>query len=143
MNQISNSNISTLKKLAEKYITTNKPEPDTLTFIKEAQYTMLYCRYTTSSKYQSGWWVNIRKTCYLQDVVTNEKIILLTAINIPIAPAKYYFNKLGDSLNFLLIFPRIPKNWLAFNFVESGGSNSLSSQGIVCNHSGIYKITVS
>ncbi|MFA6923857.1 MAG: hypothetical protein WC223_06330 [Bacteroidales bacterium] len=130
-------------KILIKEKTIVKPIGLTVTSTEDAPVTMLYCRYTTSPKYNCGWWVNIYKTCILQDTISGKSIKMITAINIPYAPSKHFLKKLGDSLTFILVFPRIPKDWVVFDFIEGRSEDSLSSHGILRNDSGIYRIQVS
>ena len=119
-----------------------KPDIKSCSSTEDSPLTYLHCRYNPSTKYGAGWWVNIHKSCFIRDVVSGEKLKLVTAINIPFSPAKHYLRDLNDSLNFVIVFPGIPKHWLAFDFIEGACENDLSSHGIVRNDSGIYKIIV-
>ncbi len=118
-------------------------EDELLEDVEESPFTMLYCKYTTSPKFISGWWVNIWKTSYLVNRGTSETLELLNAINIPYAPDRHYFKKFGDTLNFVLIFPQIPKHWYVFDFIEKCKSDDgLTINGIKKNNSGIYRVTI-
>lgn len=110
---------------------------------EESSFTMLYCKYITSPKYTAGWWVNIWKTSYLVNSSTNESLALLNAINIPLAPEKHYLKKFGDSLDFVLVFPKIPAHWQVFNFIEKcNNEEGLAINGIVKNNTGIYRVQI-
>ena len=89
---------------------------DLLTSFEEEGFTYLHCTYVTSPRYTSGWWVNICENC----VLTNgkEEIKMLNAMSIPLSPKKHFFKKLGNSLQFTLIFPAVPKSWDTFDFIE-------------------------
>lgn len=89
---------------------------DLLTSFEEEGYTYLHCTYITSPRYHSGWWVNINEDSYLTN--GKEEIKMLNAMNIPLSPKKHYLKKFGDSLQFVLIFPAVPKSWNTFNFIE-------------------------
>jgi len=112
--------------------------------IEDMHYTTLHCRYTTSPKYHSGWWVNIYKPSYLVNLVSGQRLEMISAFNVPLAPQRHYLKSFGDSLCFTLVFPQVPKDWLIFKFVEGGTpENSLSSGPITRNKSGVYNVIVS
>ncbi len=120
------------------------PSQKTFESTEEIPNTMLYCRYTTSPVFVANWWINISKTCYLVNLFSGEKIEMISAIGVPYAPAKYHLKKFGDSINFILIFPQIPKAWATFNLIENTGADRpLSSRGLVRNDTGIYRVVVS
>jgi hypothetical protein len=117
---------------------------DRLTSYEEEGYTYLHCTFYTSPKYTSGWWVNIFKTSYIVNSLENERLELLQAINIPYAPERHYLKKLGDSLNFTIIFPKTPIHWEYFDFIEKcGGDSGLKIKNIKSNSSGVYKVVIS
>jgi hypothetical protein len=108
--------------------------------IEEVGYTMLYCQYLPSPKYTSNWWVNIDSNSFLINKSTNESIQLINAINIPLHPYKHRFNSLAEKLNFVLVFPMVPNNWLYFDFLEHASQNPLIAHSIKRNNTGIYRI---
>jgi hypothetical protein len=123
-------------------ITKIKTEVEVFTSVEDSHYTTLHCRYTTSPKYGSGWWVNICENSFLEDVVSGSRIKMISAFNIPFSPAKHYFKKYGESLSFILVFPHVPKDWAAFKFIEVTSGSPLSSAGILRKDSGVYSVTV-
>ena len=138
----------------EKYVSIEVSN-DLLLSVEEEGFTYLHCTYHTSPKYSAGWWVNINEASYLIDTTTSEELKLLQALNIPIAPERHYLRKFGDSLQFTLVFPAVPKHWKAFNFIEkirptiniNNGSilasNGLAIRNIIRNNSGVYKVVIS
>jgi len=122
---------------------------------EEEGFTYLHCTYRTSPKYSGGWWVNINEASFLVDSINGEELKLLQALNIPIAPERHYLKKFGDSLQFTLIFPVIPKPWKTFDFIEmtrpafgiSNGtieaSDGLAIKNITRNNSGVYRVVIS
>ena len=111
--------------------------------IELKSYTMLYCAYTTSPKFSSDWWCNILISSYLINTTTGESLKLIKAINIPYSPKRHYLKKIGESLNFILVFPQIPKHWNEFVFNENGdGLNNLSSITLKRNSTGIYSTDI-
>ena len=119
-----------------------KPVDTTTTSFEDAKLTMLYCRYSPSNRYASGWWCNIHLTAYIQDAITGNKLSMISSLNIPVAPARHYFKCFNDSLTFILVFPKIPKSWVVFDFIEGHDKTSFTSYGILRNDSGIYRIIV-
>ena len=118
-------------------------DTDLLEGAEEEAFTLLHCKYITSPKFQCGWWVNIYKTSYLKHMASNETLEMLHAIGIPYAPEKHYLQKFGDSLSFTLVFPKIPKHWDYFNFIEiCNGEDGLSINNIKRNNSGIYRVKI-
>lgn len=108
----------------------------------ELGHTMLYCQYSPNPKYTQDWWVNINSNSFLINKVTNESLKLLNAINIPLHPEKHYFSRLTERLNFVLVFPMVPKDWQYFDFVEISFMNSLRVHNIKRNNTGIYRVNV-
>ena len=114
------------------------------TSAEDMHYTTLNCRYTTSPKYNCGWWVNIYKPSYLVDMISGKRLEMISAFNIPLAPQRHYLKSLGNSLSFTLVFPQVPKDWLIFQFIEGGiAENPLSSGPIARNEDGVYNVIVS
>jgi hypothetical protein len=110
--------------------------------LEEEKFTLLYCRYTTSPNYNSNWWVNIHKTSVLINSATNEQLEMLHAIGIPFVPDRHHLKNFGDSLQFTLVFPRIPKHWALFHFREKTSGVHLKTNNIKRNDSGIYRVVV-
>jgi hypothetical protein len=89
---------------------------------------------------------------------------MLNAMNIPLSPNKHFFKKFGDSLQFTLIFPAVPKSWDTFDFIEytkdtrsvegnidlAAGiisRNIVESKGLYINNitrnsTGVYKVNI-
>jgi hypothetical protein len=115
---------------------------DLLASFEEEGFTYLHCTYITSPKFIGGWWVNIHKTSFLVGG-NNEKLEMLHAMNIPLAPERHYLKKFGDYLQFTLIFPKIPASWKVFDFVEECISNDgLTVRNIPRNSTGAYSLVV-
>jgi len=82
-------------------------------------------------------------SCHLVSAVSTEKLALIKAINIPMAPARHYLKRKGDCLNFTLIFPRVPDDWTVFHFREpSVSGDGLSISHIARNTSGVYRLRI-
>lgn len=105
--------------------------------------TIIHCNYTAPSKYQNGGWVNIFPTTYLLDHISGNRYHLLSAINVPLAPDKYYFSKAGQAKIFTLIFPALPKSCLVFSLhEETENGKGFTARNISKNEIGIYQITI-
>ncbi len=105
---------------------------------EEAQ-TIVHCRYISKTKYINGGWVNIYPTTYL--VNGEERITLLYADNIPMAPACHQFSHPGELKWFTLIFPAIPKDWKQFNLIEECGAHTgFTVSNIRRNNQGVYEV---
>ena len=135
---------------------------DLLESFEEEGFTYLHCTYITSPRYISGWWVNICENCVLTNA--EEEIKMLNAMNIPLSPNKHFFKKFGDSLQFTLIFPAVPKSWDSFDFIEYTTNtrtvegnidlaagiisrNIVESKGLYINNitrnsTGVYKVNI-
>jgi len=126
----------------EKY-TSIEVSNDLLESTEEEGFTYLHCTYYTSPNWDAGWWINIWKTSYLSSNTSSDKLELLNAIGVPLAPDKVYLKGKGDYIKFTLIFPAVPKDWSIFNFIElCGGSNGLSISNINRNNTGVYKVRI-
>lgn len=73
-------------------------------------YTRIDFLYRASSYYENGGWVQISRLTFIRMVGSEQKLRLLKAVNIPIAPAKHYFKSTHDMLAYTLYFPALPKN---------------------------------
>jgi len=130
------------EKIKIKKIKIEKPDIKEINSCEDLPITYLHCRFTAAPKYDFGCWVNINKDSYLIDPITKERLQLISAIGIPYYPGRLYLKNRGDSVNFTLIFPQIPKHWLVFNLKEHTPDMSyLSSVGIVRNDTGVYRIS--
>lgn len=105
--------------------------------------TIIHCLYTAPGIYHSGGWVSIWPTTYLVFNKGSERLQLLHAISIPVAPERKYFKREGETLPFTLIFPRIPDHWPLFHLHEHAGSGKgFKVNNIKRNESGIYRFKI-
>jgi len=110
---------------------------------QEEEFTLVHCNYWSSHDYQDGGWMAIWETTYLVNRTSQEKLALLHAIGIPIAPQKHYFKKKGEFFPFTLVFDKIPSSWQKFDLREDAGRGaSFSFSNIERNNSGIYRVKV-
>ncbi|MFN6039270.1 MAG: hypothetical protein ACK452_12435, partial [Bacteroidota bacterium] len=68
--------------------------------------------------YGSGGWVKISPNTYISPSGTEEKLKLIEAINMPVAPRKISFKKNGDALYFSLIFQPLPYEVSEIDIIE-------------------------
>lgn len=113
---------------------------DLLTSAEEAGYTYLHCTYTVNK--EGGAWINIWKSSYL--VNDGVELKLVDAVNIPYSPEKHILFNFGDTFNFTLIFPAVPKDWATFDFIERCENNitGFNIKNIVRNETGAYRVRV-
>lgn len=89
---------------------------------QEDQYTILHCE-TQQGSIQTDFgpmsfqWVTVTKSTSVIHRISNQRLALLHAINIPVDPEKYWFKYPGERLPFTLIYPKIPQDWDCFDFV--------------------------
>jgi len=125
----------------DKYVSIDISE-DLLESTEEEGFTYLHCTYYASPKFSSGWWININKTTYLTSSASSDKLQMLNAIGVPLAPQKVFLKKLGDFIKFTLIFPAIPKDWKIFNLIEVAGGGGFNISNISRNNTGVYKVRI-
>jgi hypothetical protein len=105
--------------------------------------TIIHCRYVSKKKYLKGGWVNIFRTTYLYGPDGQERIFLAQALNIPYAPAKHFFKKVGELKCFTLVFPLLPKHWEWFSLREQpDNGDGFVYRKIMRNESGVYQIDI-
>jgi len=75
-------------------------------------------------RYVSGWWVNIHNTIYIKPADSYVKLPLVSVVNIPVAPAKYYFKNSKDIKAFTLYFPPLSKRTKSIDIIENESSGS-------------------
>jgi len=105
--------------------------------------TVLHCNYVSKRKYVNGGWVNIYPTTFLVEETTGDSLQMIAAINVPVAPEKYFFSNPGELKSFALIFPLIPKSWKSFHLQECAGVyDGFNANHIQRNDSGIYQLEI-
>ena len=72
-------------------------------------------------KYNRGWWVQLQPTIFIRPCGTSEKLGLILALNIPVAPVKYFFRNGFEQLHFTLFFPALPKGVTHIDIIEQEG----------------------
>ena len=114
-------------------------------FISEFSATIIHCSYYSKPYYKNGGRVCIAVTTYL--INKNEyrnRLQLLHAINIPIAPDKHFFRRNSELLRFTLMFEKLPYHWTTFNLCEDPkvGKHGFFVNNIQKNNTGVYRIIV-
>ncbi len=110
---------------------------------EEEGFTIVHCNYVSKPIYINGGWINIRPTTYLVNKLTSERLELLHVINVPVSPAKHYFRKEGELLNFTLLFKKVPEHWTQFDLIEKTGDGSgFHKYGIMRNGVGVYRVSL-
>lgn len=88
------------------------------TKVDEGELTSITIIATPNRKYDFGWWVRLLPDIFIRPIGTNERLGLVFALNIPIAPAKHYFKNINDTLRFTLFFPALPNGTTHIDIVE-------------------------
>jgi hypothetical protein len=74
--------------------------------------------YISPKDYKNGGWIQMDANCFIRPVGSEIRYKMIQAINIPIAPNKYHFKRSGQVLRFSLLFPALPKEVKAIDFIE-------------------------
>jgi len=75
--------------------------------------------YISPRKYINGGWIQLDSGCYIRPIGSQVHYKLVSAINIPLAPSKYYFKSKGQVHQFTLVFPALSKNVKQIDIIES------------------------
>ena len=82
------------------------------------EYTRIDFKYTSSQEYMNGGWIKMERNSFIRDTLSKRTYPLLFALNIPIAPEKFYFRRKGQSHSYTLVFPPLPKSTKAIDIIE-------------------------
>jgi len=74
--------------------------------------------YIAPKKYCNGGWIQMDSECYIRPIGSEIRYKMVTAINIPLAPSKYYFKRTGQVHHFTLLFPVVPKSVKHIDIIE-------------------------
>lgn len=91
------------------------------TLTEEGELTVINIIATPSRRYESGWWVQLMPDIFIRPCGTSERLGLVFAFNIPIAPVKHYFINGNDTLRFTLFFPALPYGTTHIDIIEKAG----------------------
>lgn len=84
----------------------------------EDDFTRIDFIYIAPKQYINGGWIQIDAGCFIRPIGSEVRYKMVSTINIPIAPAKYYFKSKGQVHHFSLIFPALPKNVKQIDIIE-------------------------
>jgi len=111
----------------------SKPEEETQTII--------HCTHYAEPRFFLGGWINISPKTYLKGNGADDRLSLLQAIGVPIAPEKHLYNGHHESLQFSLLFKGLPSSWSSFSFIEEAEEgDQFIINDIPRNDIGVYKI---
>jgi hypothetical protein len=74
--------------------------------------------YIAPKKYLNGVWLQIDSGCYIRPIGSEIRYKMVSAINIPLAPSKFYFKSQGQVHQFTLLFPALPKSVKQIDIIE-------------------------
>jgi hypothetical protein len=74
--------------------------------------------YIAPKKYLNGGWIQIDSGCYIRPIGSEIRYKMVSAINIPLAPSKFYFKSQGQVHQFTLLFPALPKSVKQIDIIE-------------------------
>ena len=74
--------------------------------------------YISPKEYINGGWIQMDSNCFIRPLGSEINYKMIQAINIPITPNKYHFKRSGQVLRFSLLFPALPKEVKAIDFIE-------------------------
>ena len=74
--------------------------------------------YIAPKKYINGGWIQMDSGCFIRPIGSEIRYKMVSAINIPLAPSKYYFKSKGQVHHFSLLFPALPKSVKQIDIIE-------------------------
>lgn len=74
--------------------------------------------FIASKLYNNGGWIQIDSGCYIRPIASEMRYQMVKAINIPLAPSKYYFTSKAQVHHFTLLFPALPKTVRHIDIIE-------------------------
>lgn len=74
--------------------------------------------YIAPKKYINGGWIQMDSGCFIRPIGSEVRYKMVSAINIPLAPAKYLFKAKGQLHHFTLLFPALPKSVKHIDVIE-------------------------
>jgi hypothetical protein len=113
----------------------SKENPDLLRIICSPEYTKIDFGYTAKSKYESGGWIRMEKSTFIEIIETKERLVLTSTSGIPINPEYHYFESTKDWRYFSLFFPPIPQKDCSLNIIEkeNGNKNDFNYYNVLLN----------
>ena len=74
--------------------------------------------YIAPKQYINGGWIQMDSGCFIRPIGSEISYKMVSAINIPLAPSKYYFKSKGQVHHFSLLFPPLPKSVKQIDIIE-------------------------
>jgi hypothetical protein len=74
--------------------------------------------YIAPKQYINGGWIQMDSGCFIRPIGSEVRYKMVSAINIPITPAKYHFKSKGQVHHFALLFQALPKNVKQIDIIE-------------------------
>ncbi len=74
--------------------------------------------YIAPKMYVNGGWIQMDSGCFIRPIGSETRYRMVSAINIPLAPSKYYFKSKGQVHHFSLLFPALPKSVKHIDIIE-------------------------
>ena len=93
------------------------------TEIQDGELTVIHFITYPCMDFIAHWWVNLNGEIFIRPVGTTDKLGLLYAHNIPVAPEKYFFKNKNEQLHFTLFFPALPKDTTHIDIIEQQGGS--------------------
>jgi len=93
-----------------------------------------------TNKRNEGGWFCADKSIYIKNSKGTELYQLINSENIPICPNQYEFKKVGEVLEFQLIFPKISGNIKFLDLIENCNNACFSFTGIILDNDHNQKI---
>jgi len=92
--------------------------PDILRIENDPDFTKIDFIVYASPKYINGGWVQMNIDSFIRPVGSSLHLKLISAVNIPIAPAMHYFKTKQDFLCYTLVFPALPCGTKSIDIIE-------------------------
>ena len=97
------------------------------------EYTVIHFLYSSSPEYINGGWVNIRPEVFIKDSYGSQKLKLIKAKGIPIAPQKKNFEFAGQFISYKLFFPKINRSVEEIDIIECSETSCFNFYGVSLN----------
>jgi len=86
--------------------------------IQEEELTRVDFVHYASPIYMNGGWVSIERETFIRPVHTNQRLTMVHAVNIPLAPKKHWYKSMRQCLYYTLYFPALSSDVVAIDIIE-------------------------